>query len=166
MTSIDLLKPIQFWRRLFGYMTATMELSGTLPLSVFTSTDCELGSMVTVDTLLMTSGSTCWLEPLTLALTAMVYWPAGAAAPVLVVPFQENGVSPESFGVSLNELTGLPLESVIDTVSCDAPCGAVTAPAIVPPAARVAVAPGARTECPSRVVPFMICEAGSELCML
>src|SRR6185437_9931048 len=151
MTSIDLLRASSVvtgaGRR--AYMTATMELSGTLPLSVFTSTDCEFGSMVTVETLLTTIGWTCWLEPLTLALAEMVYWPAGAAAPVLVVPFQENGVRPASFGVTLNEVTGLPLASAIETVSCEAPWGAMIAPAIAPPEESVAVPPGASTECPS-----------------
>jgi len=53
--------------------------------------------------------------------------------------------------------TSAPLESVTDTVRLLLPAGAVTAPDTVPPAARLALLPGASTEWPRSEVPFSIC---------
>ncbi len=60
----------------------------------------------------------------------------------------------------------MPLESAIDTVSLVAPAGALTAPAILPPLASVAVEPGASTDWPSRLAPLVACWADIAVCML
>src|SRR3569833_2606366 len=54
----------------------------------------------------------------------------------------------------------------METRRFDVPAGAFTAAPIAPPVASVAVVPGARIECPIRLVPFMMEEACIEACML
>jgi hypothetical protein len=66
----------------------TMLLSGTVPFSVVTSSALVDGSTVTLVTLAATNGVSVWLVKPSLALAAIVYCPAGAAEPLLVVPFQ------------------------------------------------------------------------------
>src|SRR4051812_5627126 len=75
-------------------------------------------------------------------------------------------VIPESEGLTVNESTVAPVESCIETLRLEVPAGALTAAPIAPPVARVAVVPGARIECPIRLVPFMMEEACMEACML
>ena len=70
-----------------------MELSGTVPLSVSTSTALGVGSTRTLLTLLTTIGLTGWLWPFTVALTPIVYWPAAAVAPAGVAVCHFGGLS-------------------------------------------------------------------------
>src|SRR5665213_1684261 len=122
--------------------------------------------MVTLCTLLTTIGATAWDAPLTVALTLIVYWPAGAVVPALVAPFQEKPVIPEPAGVTWKDVTGTPLEFAIDTVKPVAPLGALTAPAIEPPVASAAVVPGASIDWPSRPALLLSCEEDMADCML
>ena len=54
----------------------------------------------------------------------MVYVPAAARAPLPLVPFQMNEVSPVAWGITLKEVTGRAVSSLIVTVSFDVPAGA------------------------------------------
>ncbi len=99
-------------------------------------------------TLLTIRGLTLWLELPTVALTVMLYWPAGAAAPAAVVPSQLKVVSPEACAGTTKDWMVLPRASPIETVRLVAPAGALTAPLMVPPAASVALLPGAEHRWP------------------
>src|SRR5260221_10878725 len=84
------------------HMTETIEVSGTVPLAVSTSTALVVGSRRTLSTLFTTMGLSVCVLPSTVAVTPMVYVPAAAVAPVLVAPFHRNDVRPVSAGVSLD----------------------------------------------------------------
>src|SRR5689334_13117770 len=85
------------------YMTLWTELSGTVPLSVLSSRACVVGSMVTLVTLLESSGLAGTVAPFTEAFTLTVYTPPGAAVPALVVPSHVNVVRPEGCGDTSND---------------------------------------------------------------
>src|SRR5215469_3359146 len=91
----------------------------------------------------------------------MLYWPAGAALPPAVLPFQLKLVRPEDAGGTLKVSISDPALLVTDTVRLLAPVGATTAPDTEPPDARLAVLPGASTLWPRSEVPDSTCEACS-----
>ena len=101
----------------------TMLLSGTVPFSVVTSSAWVDGSTVTLVTLAATSGVSFVCVAPSRGRRGDRVLPAGAAAPVLVVPFQVKLVSPEAAGVTWKVLTSAPLESVTVTVTLVAPVG-------------------------------------------
>jgi hypothetical protein len=66
----------------------TMLLRGTVPFSVMTSSAEDEESTVTLSTWLATSGLKVVVLVPSVEEAWMVYWPAAAVPPVLVVPFQ------------------------------------------------------------------------------
>src|ERR1700738_975582 len=151
----------------------TMLLSGTVPFSVVTSSAWVDESTVTLVTLAAISGVSFVLVRPSLEAAAIVYCPAGAAAPLLVVPFHVKFVSPEVAGATWKVLTSAPLELVTLTVTLLAPDAADTAPVTVPPLeSSVAVVLGARTVWPSIEAPLaicvdcrLVCRPDSEVCI-